>query len=49
MPYIGYVNDAINASQRQWAVVIVAIGLIGYAAAMFVAAFGERRRRHVTT
>ena len=49
VPYLGYVNDAITASQRQWAVLIVAIGLIGYAAAMFVAAFGERRARHVTT
>lgn len=49
VPYLGYVNDAITASQRQWAVLIVAIGLIGYAAAMFVAAFGERRPRHVST
>jgi signal peptidase I len=53
MPYLGYVNDVISAGQRQWAVLIVAVGLIGYAAAMFVAAFGERRTRtrprHVTS
>lgn len=47
VPYLGYVNDVITVSQRQWAVLIVALGLIGYAAAMFVAAFGERRPRHV--
>ncbi len=45
VPYLGYVNDVINVSQRQWATLIVAVGLIGYAAAMFVAAFGERRPR----
>lgn len=50
VPYLGYVNNVISASQRQWAVLLVALGLVGYAAAMFVAAFGERRRpRHATT
>jgi len=49
VPYLGYVNNVISAGQRQWAVLVVAIGLIGYAAAMFVAAFGERRTRHVTS
>jgi signal peptidase len=48
VPYLGYVNNVITASQRRWAILIVAVGLLGYAAAMFVAAFGERRRpRHV--
>ena len=45
VPYLGYVNNAISAGQRQWSVLIVALGLIGYAVAMFVAAFGERRPR----
>ena len=45
LPYLGYVNDVISARQRQGAVLLVAIGLMGYAAAMFVAVFGERRPR----
>jgi len=54
-PYLGYANNVVSARQRHWAVLIVALGLIGYAAAMFVAAFGERRphrprrARHVMT
>jgi len=40
-------TDVINVSQRQWADVIVAIGMVGYTVAMFVAAFGMRSARHV--
>lgn len=36
----------INVLQREWTVLIVAIGLVGYTAAMFVAAFGMRGPRH---
>ena len=38
---------AINVSQRQWAVLIVAIGVVGYTVAMLVALFGTRGLRHV--
>ena len=38
---------AINVSQRQWADLIVAVGVVGYTVAMFVALFGTRGLRHV--
>ena len=40
-------TDIINVSQQQWADVIVAVGMVGYTVAMFVAAFGMRAARHV--
>jgi len=39
--------EVIDGLQRDWAVVIVAIGLVGYTAAMFVAAFGTRGPRRI--
>ena len=36
-------------SQRPLALLIVAIGLVGFTAAMFVAVFGKRRPRHVVS
>jgi len=36
---------AINVSQQQWAGLVVAIGVIGYTLAMFVALFGKRGPR----
>ena len=39
--------DVINVGQRPWAALIVAVGLVGYAAAIIVAAFGKRGIRHV--
>ena len=39
--------SVIGVSQRPWALLIVAVGLVGFTAAMFVAAFGRRRPRHV--
>jgi putative Ca2+/H+ antiporter (TMEM165/GDT1 family) len=38
----------INVSQHQWANLIVAIGLIGYAAAICFAAFAKRGPRHAS-
>lgn len=39
--------DVFNVDQQQWSNLMVALGLIGYAAAVVVAAFGTRRPRHV--
>jgi hypothetical protein len=39
------VPSVVSVSQQQWAVLVVAIGLMGYAAAIVVAAFGKRRPR----
>ena len=39
------VSGAVSFGQQQWAVLVVALGLIGYAAAIVVAAFGKRRPR----
>jgi len=36
-----------SVGQQEWSNLIVALGLIGYAAALLVAAFGTRRLRHV--
>ena len=41
------VSGVISVGQQQWAVLVVALGLIGYAAALVVAAFGTRRPRRV--
>jgi hypothetical protein len=45
----GSMQGLISVIQRQWADLFVAIGLVGYAAAIFVAAFGKRRPRHVNS
>ena len=39
------VSGAVSFGQQPWAVLVVALGLIGYAAAIVVAAFGTRRPR----
>lgn len=44
VPYLGYVNNALNGGQRQIAVLVVSTALIGYAAFMFVGAVRDRRR-----
>ena len=43
--YEDHYTHVINAGQRQWAVLVISLGLLGYAVAMFVAAFGEVRPR----
>ena len=45
VPYLGYLNNALNGGQRQIAVWIVSTLLIGYAAFMFVGAIRDRRRK----
>ncbi|MCW2830434.1 MAG: signal peptidase [Aeromicrobium sp.] len=44
VPYLGYVSRLLTEAQRESAVVVVALGLFGYATAMFVGAARERRR-----
>ena len=44
VPYLGYLNNALDGRQRQSAVVVVATALAGYAAFMFVGAVRDRRR-----
>jgi signal peptidase len=44
VPYIGHVSNAFTAAQRQSAVVILAAGLLVYAASMFTAAARGRGR-----
>jgi len=39
--------EVIDSLQRDWAVLIVAIGLVGYTAAILVASFGTRGPRRV--
>ena len=41
------IPGVISVIQRQGAVLIIATGLVGYAAAIFVAAMGTHRPRHV--
>lgn len=43
LPLVGYASNVMTGSQRQMAVYVVAVGLIGYAASMFVGALRERR------
>jgi alternate signal-mediated exported protein len=38
---------ATSVGQQEWSDLIVALGLIGYVAALLVAAFGRRRPRYV--
>jgi signal peptidase len=49
VPYLGYVNNALNGAQRQVAVLVVSTALIGYAAFMFVGAVRDRRRSRTAT
>lgn len=44
VPYLGYVTSLITGEQRQIGLMIVVIGLLGYAAAMFLGAARDRRR-----
>lgn len=44
VPYLGYVNNWLTGHQRQTAVYVVAAGLGGYAAVMFVGAMRDRRK-----
>lgn len=43
VPYLGYVSTALTGGQRQWIVTAIAVGLIGYAAWMFLSAWRGRR------
>ena len=45
IPRIGFVSNALTAAQRQTAVVVVALGLLVYAAGMFTAAARSRGRK----
>jgi signal peptidase len=44
VPYLGYVTSVTTGQQHQIALVVVVVGLLGYAAAMFLAAVRDRRR-----
>ena len=45
MPYLGYVNNVVGGDERRIGVYLLAAGLFGYAAYMFVSA-GREHRRH---
>lgn len=45
LPYLGFLANALTGSDRQWIVTVIAIGLLGYAAGMFVSAWRSRRVR----
>ena len=45
LPYLGFLANALTGSDRQWVVTVIAIGLLGYAAGMFVSAWRSRRGR----
>ncbi|WP_350350342.1 signal peptidase I [Microbacterium sp. A8/3-1] len=45
LPYLGFLANALTGTDRQWIVTVIAIGLLGYAAAMFVSAWRSRRGR----
>jgi signal peptidase len=49
VPYLGYLNNALNGRQRQAAVLVVSAALLGYAAFMFVGAIRDRRRKRRST
>jgi len=48
VPYLGRVTNVLTTAQRQTAVVIVAVGLLGYAVAMFTAAARTRGHKEGT-
>jgi signal peptidase len=45
LPFLGYLATALTGAERQWIVTVIEIGLLGYAAWMFVGAWRSRRRR----
>ncbi|WP_309621159.1 signal peptidase I [Salinibacterium sp.] len=45
IPWVGWVNTAINGSNRPWIVPVVAAALFGYAGFTVVSAISSRRRR----
>lgn len=47
IPYLGYASSFISGGQRQFAVYIVAAGLLGYAACMFAVALRDRPAQRV--
>ena len=44
VPYLGYLSALLTGQQRQWGVLALAIGLLAYAATMFVGAARDRLR-----
>ena len=49
VPYLGYVSNLFTSGQRQAAISIIATGLFVYAAAMFVGAARDRRKKSTST
>jgi signal peptidase len=49
VPYLGYVSNLITSRQRQAAISIIVTGLFAYAAAMFVGAARDRRKKSIPT
>lgn len=47
IPYLGYVTSFVTARQREVLSIIVVLGLLSYAGAMFFGALKERRRKPV--
>lgn len=47
IPWIGYVNNAVNGANRSWLIPLIALGLVGYAAFMIAtgAVDAVRKRR----
>jgi signal peptidase len=45
IPWLGYVNTAINGPDRAWIVPILSVGLFGYAGFMVVAGLVDARKR----
>ena len=45
IPYVGWVNNAINGSNRTWIVPIIAVGLFAYAGFTVISAIMSRKRR----
>ncbi|TAM69513.1 MAG: signal peptidase I [Microbacteriaceae bacterium] len=45
VPWVGYINNTLNGSNRSWLIPLIAIALIGYAAFMIAAGSLERARR----
>lgn len=45
VPYLGHVNNALTGGQRQAAVLVASVLLVGYAAFMFVGSLRDRRRK----
>lgn len=48
VPWIGYVNNAVNGGNRSWLIPVIALGLLGYAAFMIViGALDAAKKRRV--